>query len=455
MTAAFAVQTRRYPLTTIWFGKFTLFLLFGYALLGRGFAYIGVPPIFVGEIGLFLALLTILPGLHWAILRCSVTWLLLLFVLWGAARTIPYVGEYGLDALRDAVLWAYALYAFAVATTLLRLQAIPKVVELYSRAIPIFLLLAPAAFAIYLFAQNLIPHWPWGPPPGVPVVDTKAGDLAVHYSGVFAFLMLALTSRQFQLAWLLLWLVGVAPLVMLSRGAFMTLASTVAIVALLRPSFKYFYVVMCVVVFVSAFALSDVQLTATSGRNISADQLITNVESIFSSADRPELDLQGTKEWREQWWSKIVDYTFYGDYFWTGKGFGVNLADADGFQVEANHALRSPHDVHMTILARAGVPGLTLWIILQLAFAVSLLVKLFTDWRLKRSWLVRVEVWVLIYWMAFLLNGSFDVFFEGPQGGIWFWSLFGLGLALIAERPASAPKRLLQRNRSLEGLVRP
>ena len=26
------------------------------------------------------------------------------------------------------------------------------------------------------------------------------------------------------------------------------------------------------------------------------------------------------------------DYTVFGDYFWTGKGFGINLADDDGFQ---------------------------------------------------------------------------------------------------------------------------
>ena len=28
----------------------------------------------------------------------------------------------------------------------------------------------------------------------------------------------------------------------------------------------------------------------------------------------------------------IIDYTVFGDYFWTGKGFGISLADDDGFQ---------------------------------------------------------------------------------------------------------------------------
>ena len=30
--------------------------------------------------------------------------------------------------------------------------------------------------------------------------------------------------------------------------------------------------------------------------------------------------------------------------------------------------------------------------------------------------------------MAFLVNAAFDVFLEGPQGGIWFWSIMGFGI---------------------------
>ena len=33
------------------------------------------------------------------------------------------------------------------------------------------------------------------------------------------------------------------------------------------------------------------------------------------------------------------------------------------------------------------------------------------------------------YWLAFLINGSFDVYLEGPMGGIWFWTVYGIGVA--------------------------
>src|SRR5581483_11434599 len=87
-------------------------VLAGYAFLDRGFAYVGVPPLYIGELVLFLGLLTVLAsgGIAPA-LRSPVSWLLLAFVGDGLVRTVPYWGIYGMDALRDGVVWAYAAFA--------------------------------------------------------------------------------------------------------------------------------------------------------------------------------------------------------------------------------------------------------------------------------------------------------------------------------------------------------
>jgi hypothetical protein len=37
----------------------------------------------------------------------------------------------------------------------------------------------------------------------------------------------------------------------------------------------------------------------------------------------------------------------------------------------------------------------------------------------------------LSYWLAFMINVSFDVVLEGPHGGIWFWTVYGVGLAAL------------------------
>jgi hypothetical protein len=54
-----------------------------------------------------------------------------------------------------------------------------------------------------------------------------------------------------------------------------------------------------------------------------------------------------------------------------------------------------------------------------------------------------VNLWILSFWLAFMVNAAFDVFLEGPQGGVWFWSLIGFGIAALeaqrAERIAARP----------------
>jgi O-antigen ligase len=172
-------------------------------------------------------------------------------------------------------------------------------------------------------------------------------------------------------------------------------------------------------------------------RNVSVTQLIANLGSITGGDDA---QLDASKDWRLSWWTKIYGYTIDGPYLWVGKGFGVNLATDDGFQVDEEQSLRAPHSAHLEILARAGLPGLALWALLQLAFAAAMLRAAAIARRIKEPVWIPLLGWVFVYWLAALVNGSFDVYLGGPQGGIWFWSMIGLGLALtrmVNERAAA------------------
>jgi hypothetical protein len=171
------------------------------------------------------------------------------------------------------------------------------------------------------------------------------------------------------------------------------------------------------------------------GRPATFQQLIDNLLSIFGSSS--EGGLEGSKQFRLAWWGTIIDYTVFGDYFWTGKGFGVNLADDDGFQSTVDHSLRSPHNSEMTVLARMGVPGLLLWALLQGAFVIGLLRALTAHRRGGDTQIAVVGGLILVYWVAMMIDTSFDPYLEGPQGGIWFWVIFGLGLVVMR----IAPKR--------------
>jgi hypothetical protein len=172
---------------------------------------------------------------------------------------------------------------------------------------------------------------------------------------------------------------------------------------------------------------------APKGRPATLQQMLDNLLSIFGPSS--DGGLEGSKQFRLAWWGTIVDYTVFGNYFWTGKGFGVNLADSDGFQSTLDHSLRSPHNSEMTVLARMGVPGLVLWILLQGAFGIGLLRATWAYRGAGDPRLAVIGALLFVYWVAMLVDTSFDPYLEGPQGGIWFWVVFGLGLVVMRIAP--------------------
>jgi hypothetical protein len=202
-----------------------------------------------------------------------------------------------------------------------------------------------------------------------------------------------------------------------------------ATVLYVRATTRWLAIMFIALMLFVPVVIIDPRVELDTGRELSVGQMVENVTSLFSESDNP--GLEGTKEFRLRWWSTIVGYTIGGPYFWTGKGYGINLADADGFQPTADHSLRAPHNTHLEILARSGVPGLLLWIALQVAFGLSLLRAAGrARARGDTAW-VPVLGFVFIYWLAALVNASFDPYLQGPHGGIWFWSMFGVGLAAI------------------------
>ena len=65
-----------------------------------------------------------------------------------------------------------------------------------------------------------------------------------------------------------------------------------------------------------------------TARPVSSHQILENAKSIVGESGQQN---EGTKRWRLNWWNIIINETFYGPSFWTGRGFGINLGDADGF----------------------------------------------------------------------------------------------------------------------------
>jgi hypothetical protein len=410
-----------------------------YALGDRGIAYVGFGQVFIGEMVLALGLLTILvslPRIRFGLLDV----LLIAFIVLGAARTIPYLGQYGIDALRDAVSWGYALFALAVAAVF-RPEWFPPLVRAYRYLIPVLLVGFPLVIVANVVAGAALPHWPGAP---VPIVYLKEGDAAVHLAAIGAFVLVGLYASgnhpvRAGVIWAL-WFANLAIMGAISRGGMLAaILGAGSSVLFVRSSVRVLQgAAIAVGFFVALYLVNPSMELGYAGRPVSFTQLVENVVSVVdeNGGDRT---LDTTRTWRLAWWNKIISYTIDGPYFWTGKGFGINLADADGFQVNSDGSLRSPHNGHLTILARGGVPMLALWLILQAAFGIGLVRA---GWRASRSHAAMLPVIAVLfaYWLGALINMSFDVYLEGPQGGIPFWAVVGLGMVAMRAVRSPAPE---------------
>ncbi len=419
-------------------------LLVGYMLFGRSFAHLGVPPAYVGELAVVIALMS-LPFSWRRAPFTRIEGLLVAFMLLGLARTLPYLQRDGVDALRDGTLWGYAIFAFAIAHALTA-SHFEKLVSLYRSLLIPFVLFVPF---LALLGPTLGAQLPDVPGSNIPLLEFKGGDAGAHLAGVLAFVLVGLFSSAGmarEAFALMAWFVAVLAAGTSNRGGL--LAATVAWIAALfyRPKMGWMYGVPAIVILVAVLIVVDPTIETGAGhRTQNLAQFQDNITSLFSNQETGA-GLQGTKEFRLRWWGDIVGYTVFGPYFWTGKGFGVNLADDDGFQVEADGSLRAPHNSHMTVLARMGVPGLALWVALIVSLVGALIAAHLRARRHDVVFWARVQLWIVIYAIAILVDTAFDPYLEGPQGGIWFWAVVGAGIAAVrlgneavARKQAAAP----------------
>lgn len=398
-------------------------VLLGYALCGRGFAYLGIGPLFLGEMCLLLGICAFLVDGRAARIFSSPSAIsLLAFMGWGAACTFPYIPEYQVDALRDAALWGYGTFAFLVGGIICaRPVRLVETMQRYQTFVYIFLAM------VLLVWFNIRLGGPTVSTRGGPFPYIKGGEMMVHLAGAL-ILYMQFGLNQWRPVWIAL--LGLSSLVggLFSRGGAVAYLMAMSFVMFLQPANRRGWsIVGAVFVLALLLAISGLEIDMGKRRSLSFAQIVQNFDSVMGSGDAE--NLSSTKEWRLNWWRTIIDYTFNGKYFWMGKGFGINLADDDGFQVAAEGLLRSPHNGHMTVLARSGVVGLGLWLCVLGTWFVGMMRSFLRAKRRNDGMWARLFLFLMAFLIAFLVEASFDVYLEGPMGGIWFWTVYGVGMA--------------------------
>lgn len=448
---AFARESQR-----IWL-YLVAFMFWGYAFFDRSFAALGVYPVLIGELAIMLGLFAaVIGGSVRHLFKSPIVWLWIILGVLCTLQAVPYFRIYSLDVVRDLALWYYGMYALLIGAFLSKkTDLLVKVPQQYAFLFPILIIWFPIAFGIQqAFGASL----PMVPGSAVQVLKLKAGDAGVHLAGAATFMLIGLYSRagskrkatQSRMQdwfWWLAWLVSFMYVASSNRGGMLSVVAAMLVVFLFQRGSRWGKVAVIALVLAAMFFYIQVvfqtELTFTLGRTttyaprqVSPDQIMQNITSLVAPEDNSSLD--NTKDWRLNWWTTIVNYTVFGNYFWTGKGFGINLAESDGFVLRDDGLLRSPHNSHLTFLARAGVPGFALWVALQLTIGFSLIASHYRARRNDDHWWAKFFLWILAYWVSFLVNSSFDVALEGPQLGIPFWVVIGVGLAAIIAYPSIA-----------------
>jgi hypothetical protein len=406
------------------FACFVLYLAFG-----KGFAYAGWPPVYVGEVLLAVALVAALerrPVLPHGVAP-AVTALLVGIAIAQAAIDRLHSAVPLVETVRGLAPVYYALFAFAVYSLVRdierrvgRADAAAAIHRGAAVAVPVVMLgliLVTAAAARW---GSAVPRWPGS---GGPLLVPKAGDPAVALVVVAPVLLGSDTLRAkpaLRNVMLLLWVVVGVVLAFRSRGAMLALLVGLLLV---RP-----HVVRLVKLLLAGLAV--VLLLYVTGlrldlgeREVSYDALVTSVASLGGSATNEELGSSylGTRNWRADWWESIWADVRDEQMVFHGRGWGDNLALRHGITPsvppDEERVLRLPHNLFLSLAGRAGL----MMAIGFIAVPVLTIARTFSGSSPAPLTVQAARGGIA----AALTTGMADVYIESPQGGIVIWVLIG------------------------------
>lgn len=256
----------------------------------------------------------------------------------------------------------------------------------------------------------------------VPLMLYKYGDMGVHLliSTIFIVLFANRLTTKWKISLLILILFDFLTLSAYSRSGmisyiiglfcFFYFSKNEKVKTSSKPFMKY--IPWALIIVIPLYLTVQVKENF-QGRATGFDQLEKNVVSLAATSDDPTLEKNIL--WRVLWWTNILDYSFSKQYFTSGKGLGMSLAQSDNI-LTSDEDLRSPHNFHLNIMARFGVLIFFVWL-----YWIYLILKPIFK---KQTSIKSLAIACIL--MAFLFNASFDVFLEGPMGAFPFWTWVGL-----------------------------
>jgi hypothetical protein len=414
-----------------WAEALVAVLVLGYLSMSRTFAHLGVPPIYVGEIGLatFLALRfrTVIGVWLGGLLRPSplgaFSWMLLISLSYGTAQLARclWIGHLPLSALQNFVFHVYPLFFFVGVSVGVRnpdfLRKLMKIlawwIVLYG--VPYVLVLGRLGEPAELSSEIAT----FGQPTG---------------GGSISVLGLLSTGGSFGHVWPLVILNSIVLLGVQSRAEW--LSFSVALVAWGYLSRRLGWVLRVAAVVATLLAIgfiTDFRLPSptTRGGEMSTRALIGRAlapiapQTASRLTDRAD-SYAGTVSWRTEWWSEIWKMVHSTpERALIGAGYDYPLWNLHPEQLQDE--VRTPHSAVLFTLGYTGWTGLAVFYALQLTLGAILL-------RVYRR---TGQALGVCLWLQSMVWAPFDPFFESPFAVIPAYLLLGLAAAPCLTAPAA------------------
>lgn len=405
-------------------------MLVGYLCMKRSFAYLGVPPIFIGEVVL-AAFVLLKPRVAigtWvsSLLRPSplngLGLALLLFVLYGVLQVGRGVlsGTPPLYTLKYFVFNYYTIYIFfGMWVALHSPESLPKMIRVLAWTNGIYGLL-------YIVALR---HVEISMPISNMPLFSPAGGGAAAILGLLCF------ERNLRAVWLVLALNILVTLAWQVRAEWFGLALGVLAWGILTGRFgRVVALGMAGLAVLAAIEFADIRLVGHAGTGISLSDTLARAIAPINLELAKELSPHaknhaGTAEWRQKWWDQIwISAHSTPTLTALGHGYGFDLFSLAPEEVRRGQAddIRTPHSVFYYALGYTGWVGVALFCLLQ--FAVFRLVL--------RAFRATGQPVGLVWWVMGLGMGMFEESFETPYKAIPFYLLMGMAIApgLMADR---------------------
>jgi hypothetical protein len=414
------------------------FLLLGYLVWKRPFAYIGVPPLFIGEIclGAFLLLKPRVVLGTWAasLLRPSplnmlglTLFIFMAYGVWEAARGV-YNGIDLLYTMKFFIFNYYTLFLFLGTWVALHdPEFLPKLIRIIAWVGGIYGLL-------YIVALRHA---------GLYMPGTTVPMFAAPGSSPVAILGLLCFVRNLRSPWVIV-VLGLNVLVSLVwqvRAEWLGLALALVVWGLLTGQLARVVAIgIAGLALLGAIEFFDLGLVSRTGGAVSLSETLGRFIAPFNldlaKAINPQAARHvGTAEWRELWWQQIwisARSTPMLEAFGHGYGFNLfGLAPPEVRSGQEDWDVRTPHSVFYFALGYTGWVGVGLFALMQLAIFRLL-------WR---SYRITGQPAGVVLWVALMAMAHFEASFDAPYEAIPFYLLTGLSLApALQSRDALAPR---------------